>query len=108
MGVPSSRNDVQPFLDSFRTLFPTAQDWTSVFKKDSSFRAASGAGYAAALAAIRLVEPVIVTDVRTLLVVDDSLATVVSAAAVVGKLRESGLPADTHLLLATPLWIDPK
>lgn len=98
---PSSGNDVRPYREAIYSSW-SAKDFTATFSRVGKIKAQN-----AATTVDDLVEREFVhtpngceSMIRSLLIVDESIATGKSAAALVQLLRRAGMPADAQIHIA--------
>lgn len=97
--VPSSRTDGLPFFDALSKSFPVT-DLSSRFSTTTSIKAARGASLQAMVGRLVYSPKGDEQSLRHLLVVDDSIASGVSVAAILRHLWSAGVPADCAVVVA--------
>lgn len=103
--APSRRHDAEPFVAAIQLgMRESADDLSSYFSKQDSFRAGAASAAEAAVAAISCALPSSeLDDVREVLVVDDIFSKGYTAAAIVTHLSSSGLHRDARIAVCVAL-----
>ncbi|MDW9788519.1 hypothetical protein GOB29_28740 [Sinorhizobium meliloti] len=97
---PSSRQDTEPFKQAVMARWPKARDLSPSFKRHGVAKSADPGDVSA------MVKEVVYTpdgkqkDIKSVLIVDESVGEGKTAAAILEHLRAAGLPRDTKVTLA--------
>ena len=105
---PSSRDDARPYREAIKQRLAPAQDWTDRFRRVADMRAGLSQSCDAVRDATEFTPDPRIGDVRSVLMVDESVATGVTACAMLTLLRQNGLSLEAEFVVAAPLWIVPK
>jgi hypothetical protein len=97
---PSSRPDAVPFKNAITTRWPTARDITSTFDRSGVTKAADPHGSEIMVNELMHAPDGKENDIKSLLIVDESVAEGKTAAAIVHHLRAAGMPKETKVTLA--------
>ncbi len=100
--VPSSRDDSVPLFNAILSAKPHATDLSGHFSKRTGWRAGRGTSVAQARDAIQTSD-FDATVFRSLAIVDETLSSGTSVAAVIANLRAAGLHSDARITLVTSL-----
>jgi hypothetical protein len=96
----------EPYRQAILSKNPKAADLTPQVTRTGKTFAGEGATIEAVAAGLNYAPTGQEHTIRRLVIVDDTLTTGTTAAAIVEVLRTHGLPAECEIVIACPLWLD--
>ncbi|MGO9362373.1 MAG: hypothetical protein ACLP02_02790 [Rhodomicrobium sp.] len=106
---PSSRPYLaEPYRNAIRNKFAAAVDLTPRLTRSCEYFSGEGATFDAMMQAVSYESTGAEPQYRTLVIVDDILATGRTAALVVCKVRAAGFSDGAQIFVAAPLWLPGK
>jgi hypothetical protein len=104
LSPPSRRADAEPYRKAILAAVG-APDWTPAFSRASGASAGETPSCDEIFRALTFSPPSGIGAVRSVLMVDDVLASGTTACAVLRHLRAAGMSADAAFVVAAPLWV---
>ena len=103
LAVPSSRNDSQTFLNILKKANPNAIDYSDCFFKDPDWRSGSGHNLQDAIKHIKIQNNPDFIPYHRIAVIDETISTGNSIAAMIHHMRSHGLNEAVEIWLVVPL-----
>ena len=104
---PSTRDDALPYLKSVAEALRIPRDWSAALTRNEDVRAARTGSCDAVYGALAFAVPGYISEVRSLLMVDESFTHGTTACAVWRRLLDAGLSSSCEFTIAAPLRIIP-
>lgn len=105
---PSTRDDAVPYQRAVTEALRIPRDWSKDFTRIVDVRAGCTRSCDALYSALSFVAPAEISEVESVLMVDESFTYGTTACAVWRRLLEAGLPSACNFTVAAPLRIIPS
>lgn len=103
--LPSTRDFNAPYTSAIQERFPTAVNLTGAISRCGQVKSGQSDSFDDILADTVGNSPLDLSNVKTLVIIDDVFGKGKTVGAAVSRLRELGLPADARVALAVPLVV---
>jgi len=98
----------EPYREAIKKKFAKAVDLTERFTRSCDYSSGEEAAFDRMMEAVSYTPAGDEPQCRTLVIVDDIVSSGRTAALVVSKVRDAGLPVGARILVAAPLWLPRK